>query len=161
MSKILFCLLIALVTSFEIIETVNHPPETHYGDPSVACNPGSGGVTGGFGTSYSDNRYYCSRWDGKAQNLPDCFVAINGICGMDSKFCDKCISVINSNGQVEKCRVIDFCDPKDCDYYDAGHLDFLNNNGNANYKFVDKGVYVYPYSKDDGQPKITWRWTTC
>ena len=75
-----------------------------------------------------------------------------------SQFCDHCINVVNSNGQSEKCRVIDF---SNCDYYDAGHLDFLNNNGNANYKFTDKGVYVFPYSPNDGQPKISWSWTTC
>ena len=154
--------LVVLSASLEIIETVAHPAETHFGNPTIACNPSSTGTTGGFGTYFSDNQYACSRWNGKAKSLPDCFVALNGICGMDNnKFCDHCINVINTNGQSEKCRVIDFCDPSNCDFYDAGHLDFLNNNGNANYKFTDKGVYVYPYSPKDGQPKISWHWTTC
>jgi hypothetical protein len=156
----LFVLSVAM--SFNIVESVSHPAETHFGDKTIACNPGTSGTTGGFGTYFSDNQYACSHWNGKAKGLPDCFVAINGICGMDnSKFCDKCISVVNTNGGIEKCRVIDFCDPKNCDFYDAGHLDFLNNNGNANYRFVDKGTYVYPYSQTDGQPKISWHWTTC
>ncbi len=155
-------LLLGTVLTFSIAENLKHKPETFYGDPSIACNPGASGVTGGFSTSYSDSHYFCSSWDGKAKNLPDCFVAINGRCGMDgNKFCDKCITVSNVNGGTEKCRVIDFCDPSNCDYYDAGHLDFLNNNGNANYRFTDKGVYVFPYSPQDGQPKISWRWTTC
>lgn len=156
-------LLVLLLASLAAATTfVAHPAETHFGNATVACNPGTPGNTGGFSTYFSDNQYACSHWNGKAKSVADCFVAINGICGMDNnKFCDKCINVVNANGQAEKCRVIDFCDPKNCDFYDSGHLDFLNNNGNANYKFTDKGTYVYPYSPQDGQPKISWHWTTC
>jgi len=76
-------------------------------------------------------------------------------------FCDKCVNMANSNGEVQKCRVIDFCDPKNCDFLDPGHLDILNNNNNAHYKFVDKGKYVTPYPGAGGQPIIKWSWTAC
>jgi len=89
-------------------------------------------------------------------------VALNGVCGMDNqKYCDHCVTVINTNGGQEKCRVIDFCDPKNCDFLDAGHLDFLDNNGRANYKFVDLGKNVVPYKGAGGQPIIEWHWTAC
>lgn len=164
MKWIIFSIMVFSITrSFVIEEQLTHPPETHYGDPGVACNPGSGGTTGGFSTFFNDTTYSCPGWSGsKAYGSSECFVAINGICGMDNnKFCDHCIHVINSNGQIEKCRVIDFCDPKNCGYYDAGHLDFLTNNGNAGYKFTDKGVNVFPYKPTDGVPKISWKWTSC
>jgi len=80
---------------------------------------------------------------------------------MSQNFCDKCITVINTDNQQIKCKVIDFCDPKNCDFLDSGHLDFLDNNNRANYKFVDKGKNIIPYSGAGGQPIIKWHWTAC
>ena len=77
------------------------------------------------------------------------------------EYCDKCVEIFNANNQAEKCRVIDFCDPKNCDFLDPGHLDILDNANNAHYKFTDKGKYVIPYKGAGGQPVITWRWTAC
>ena len=79
----------------------------------------------------------------------------------NSKYCDKCVEVINVNNQSEKCRVIDFCDPSNCDFLDPGHIDILDNQGNSYYKFVDKGKYVIPYKGAGGQPSVKWRWTKC
>jgi hypothetical protein len=78
-----------------------------------------------------------------------------------TKFCDKCVLVYNIYGRTKKCRVIDFCDPSNCDFLDPGHLDILDNNNNVNYDFFDQGKYVYPYNGAGGQPKITWSWTKC
>lgn len=80
---------------------------------------------------------------------------------MKQSFCDKCVLVFNTDGQSEKCRIIDFCDPKNCDFLDPGHLDILDNIGKAHYKFVDKGKNVVPYSGAGGQPIIRWHWTAC
>lgn len=118
-------------------------------------------VTNGFATYFSDNVYACESWNHKAKSLTQCFVALNGVCGMKTSFCDHCVEVTNSDGQSEKCRVIDFCDPKNCDFLDPGHLDVLDNNNRANYKFLDKGKNVVPYPGAGGQPVIRWRWTTC
>lgn len=157
-----FIALATLTCAFQVSILPRHKPETHIGNKAIACTPGTPGNTSGFGTYYSDVSYACANWNGKTKGRTDCFVALNGICGTDpSKFCDKCVNVVNADGYTEKCRIIDFCDPNNCEYYDAGHLDFLTNNGNANFKFIDNGVYVYPYSKLEGEPKILWSWTTC
>ncbi len=78
-----------------------------------------------------------------------------------SDFCDKCLLITNSKGATEKCRVIDFCDPINCDFVDAGHLSILNNAGAINYKFTDQGKYVEPYQGAGGQPFVQWNWTAC
>ena len=140
-----------------------YAPETNYGDKSIACNPNSSPrVTGGFATNFNDDRYKCSEWSGKAMGRSDCFVALNGICGMDaSKFCNKCVNIINGNGQGIKCRIIDFCDPSNCHFYDAGHLDVLYNNGGSNYRFLDVGKYVLPIPKEGKQPAVNWSYVSC
>ena len=149
-------------SSFEIQQEVTAPPRTHIGDDNIACHPETTPQnTNGFATYFSDNTYACEKWNNKAKSLPDCFVALNGVCGMKQSYCDKCIMMFNSDGGFQKCRVIDFCDPKNCDFLDSGHLDILNNNNNAHYKFVDKGKYVTPYSGAGGQPVLKWHWTAC
>ncbi len=80
---------------------------------------------------------------------------------MKQSYCDKCVMMFNSENHGQKCRVIDFCDPKNCDFLDAGHLDILNNNGNSHYKFVDLGKNVVPYPGAGGQPVLKWHWTDC
>ena len=138
-------------------------PYTYIGNETVACHPNtSPQKTNGFTTYFSDDVYACDRWNHKAKGMTDCFVALNGVCGMkNSEFCDKCVLITNSKGSTEKCRVIDFCDPKNCDFLDAGHLDILNNAGNAHYKFTDQGKYVEPYKGAGGQPSVQWNWTPC
>ena len=135
-------------------------PKTYIGDESVACHPNSAPQkTNGFGTYFSDNTYACSQWNHKAKDMPDCFVALNGVCGMKTgEFCGKCIEVTNVSGNTQRCTLIDFCDPSNCDFLDPGHLDFLNNNGNSAYKKIDQGKYVEPYKGAGGQPIITWRY---
>jgi uncharacterized Zn-binding protein involved in type VI secretion len=147
--------------SFEI-EQVS-VPHTNIGDATVACNPGSAPKkTNGFTTWFKDDTYACEKWNHKAKSMSDCFVAINGVCGMKTgTFCDHCVLITNSNGESEKCRVIDFCDPSNCDFLDPGHLDILNNAGNAHYKFTDKGKNVVPYKGAGELPAITWAWTSC
>lgn len=162
MRKLVLLLLLAVLLQGIEISEIFGAPETHIGNASIACNTGSAPqVTNGFATYFSDNTYACENWNHKAKALPQCFVALNGICGMKQSYCDHCVEVTNSDGQSEKCRVIDFCDPKNCDFLDPGHLDFLDNNNRANYKFVDKGKYVEPYKGAGGQPVIRWKWTTC
>lgn len=138
-------------------------PYTYIGNSTIACNPSSTPkVTKGFATWFSDNVYACYWWNYKAKSTTACYAALNGVCTMDrTKFCDKCVLVKNTLGQSKKCKIIDFCDPSNCDFLDPGHLDILNNNNNANYKFLDKGKYVFPYQGAGGQPVITWSWTTC
>ena len=164
-SVIALAVLLICASSFTFREKLEAlgVPQTHIGDESVACNPGSEPrVTNGFATWFKDDVYACDHWNHKAKGTNDCYVAINGVCGMKTgTFCDKCVNVINSNGQGQKCRIIDFCDPKNCDFLDPGHLDILNNNNNANYRFVDKGDNVTPYSGAGGQPKIRWHYASC
>lgn len=156
-------ILLGLVGAAVAFEVDLQVPQTHIGDATVACNPASAPKsTNGFATKFSDDTYECSKWNHKAKGLPDCFVALNGVCGMkDSTFCDKCVLVTNVNGESQKCRIIDFCDPANCDFLDPGHLDFLNNDNSAHYKFTDKGKYVEPYKGAGGQPIITWKYTAC
>lgn len=112
--------------------------ETNIGDATVACNPDSRKLTNGFATYFKDDEYACQDWNDEAKESDECLVAINGICGMDDdKFCDRCIQVSSGDSYSIKCKVIDFCDPKDCDYLDPGHIDFLNNNKNKAYKLVE------------------------
>jgi len=160
---IVFFTLIALLSCFFLDKHNLKVPKTNIGNETIACHTSSAPqITNGFATYFSDNVYACEKWNHKAKSLPDCFVALNGVCGMSvSNFCDHCVNVINVNNEQLKCRVIDFCDPKNCDFLDPGHLDFLNNNGNAHYKFTDKGKYVVPYSGAGGQPIIKWHWTSC
>ena len=59
-------------------------PRTHIGNDAVACDPDSfPDVTGGFATNFFANTYACSKWNDVAKDLPGCFVALNGVCGMD------------------------------------------------------------------------------
>lgn len=138
-------------------------PHTNIGDATIACNPASAPKkTNGFSTYFSDDVYACEKWNHKAKSSTECFVALNGVCGMKTgEYCDHCVLISNTNGESEKCRVIDFCDPSNCDFLDPGHLDILNNNGNSHYRFTDKGKYVVPYKGAGGQPVITWSWTAC
>ena len=70
---------ISSVASFEFAT----PPHTNIGNASIACNPASAPQkTNGFATYFSDNTYACEKWNHKAKDLPDCFVALNGVCGM-------------------------------------------------------------------------------
>jgi hypothetical protein len=160
-SIIVLLLLVAVLHGLEIVQNLE-VPQTHIGDQAIACHTDSAPkVTNGFATYFSDNVYACESWNHKAKSLTQCFVALNGVCGMHQSFCDHCVEVTNSDGQSEKCRVIDFCDPKNCDFLDPGHLDVLDNNSRANYKFLDKGKNVEPYKGAGGQPVITWKWTAC
>lgn len=59
MNKLVLCLLAANALAITITEAPQHPPETHFGDPAIACHPGASGTTGGFGTFFSDNQYAC------------------------------------------------------------------------------------------------------
>lgn len=63
MKGLIFSMMLVIICRpFEITEkseAVSHPPETHFGNPAIACNPGSTGTTGGFGTYFSDNSYAC------------------------------------------------------------------------------------------------------
>ena len=138
-------------------------PHTNIGNETVACHPASAPAkTNEFSTYFSDDVYACSKWNHKAKSSTECFVALNGVCGMNnSEYCDKCVLITNSKGASQKCRVIDFCDPKNCDFLDPGHLDILNNNANSHYKFTDQGKYVVLYQGAGGQPFITWAWTSC
>lgn len=164
--KVMLALLMMVAINAFNIETEEldaKAPETHVGDSSVACNPNSAPrVTAGFATKFNDDKYKCERWSGKAYSSSECFVALNGICGMEnSKFCDKCVNVVNGYGKSIKCRIIDFCDPKDCDFYDPGHLDVLTNNGGANYRYIDTDKTVTPIPSQGPQPKTTWSYTSC
>ena len=78
-----------------------------------------------------------------------------------SDFCDMCVLITNSKGATEKCRVIDFCNPINCDFVDAGHLSILNNAGSIHYKFTDQGKYIEPYEGAGGQPFVQWNWAPC
>lgn len=95
---LIFIAIIALLQAFNIEVSV---PKTNIGNESIACHPNTDPqITNGFATYFSDNVYACEKWNHKAKSLPDCFVAINGVCGMStSTFCDKCVSVSNANGQ--------------------------------------------------------------
>lgn len=94
-------------------------------------------------------------------SLSTCFVAINGVCGMHKEWCNKCVQIVNSQGQSEVCKVIDYCDPSNCDFRDPGHLDILANDGKSHYKFVDKGTNVTPCKEQGAQPAIRWAWVNC
>eukprot|EP00727_Mastigamoeba_balamuthi_P008310 m51a1_g4100 hypothetical protein (380) ;mRNA; r:83519-85831 len=122
-------------------------------------NPCSTSPTGqkvnGFLTYFSDNVYACDNWNGKAKKSKGYFVALNGVCGMDnSKYCDRCVAIQGADGVVyQPVRVIDFCDPSNCDYLKKEHLDVLDNNGNKLYKKLDQGK-----NNKDGLPIIKWWW---
>jgi hypothetical protein len=79
---ILIGLIAASAMAFEMEQEVG-VPQTHIGDATVACNPASAPKsTNGFTTNFHDDTYACDKWNHKAKSLPDCFVAINGVCGM-------------------------------------------------------------------------------
>eukprot|EP00727_Mastigamoeba_balamuthi_P008313 m51a1_g4103 hypothetical protein (164) ;mRNA; r:102808-103461 len=115
----------------------------------------TGQKVNGFLTYFSDNVYACDNWNGKAKKSKGYFVALNGVCGMDnSKYCDRCVAIQRADGVVyQPVRVIDFCDPSNCDYLKKEHLDVLDNNGNKLYNKLDQGVY-----NNDGLPIIKWWW---
>lgn len=133
------------------------------GGKSSVCDPNSREVVKGYATHFKDKQYACPQWNlQKIKNTGnDCFVALNGVCGMDkSKYCNRCIEVTSSKGSKLKCRIVDFCDPKNCDYKDPVHLDILTNpsfkDGEGNYKKVETNS-----KGKNGTPAITWRWTNC
>lgn len=126
----------------------------------MACNLGSVPlITNGFTTYFSDNDYAWEKWNNKAKDLPDCFVALNGVCSMKKNFCSHFILMTNSKGETQKCWVIDFCDPKNCDFLDSGHLGILNNDRNSHSNFVDLGKNMEPYAGAGDQQVITWHWS--
>lgn len=97
MKLLLAVLTLAILASGFEIEQEVAVPRTHIGDDAIACNPSSSPqVTNGFATYFSDNTYACEKWNHKAKDLPNCFVALNGVCGMKQSYCDKCIEMTNS-----------------------------------------------------------------
>ena len=90
--------LLMLAFSFAIEQEIS-VPHTYIGNEAIACHPETAPqVTNGFATWFKDNEYACSHWNHKTQSQSDCFVALNGVCGMKQSYCDKCVTITNSNG---------------------------------------------------------------
>jgi hypothetical protein len=106
----------------------------------------------GIATFFGDSQTLCR---GNSR-LPDgqYGVALNGAIGMSTTnsndpYCGKCIKVTGPNGSLCPVVVVDVCDPSNCDYHTASHIDILDyNNGNSVYSKIG--------NPSDGVVDVTW-----
>ncbi|TPX36437.1 hypothetical protein SeLEV6574_g08047 [Synchytrium endobioticum] len=120
------------------------------GNKLVTSVSSGGNVISGFATWFNDAETQCLGDEPVPEGQIG--IAINGVIpgAMEGKFCGKCVQITGPNGTIKKAVVVDVCDPKNCDYLSAKHIDIWGTE-----------AYAVIGNPDDGVVNVKWEWIGC